>query len=204
MRVIFKARRSGGWPRRRPNDKYLDSSPCFESREPLRAQVRHRARDHPCQRLPPVSSSSPRRARGSSRLRDVERGAWGVGGAAPPAYAADVALSAMNAAAMSASRMLEDLGHVVGLIALGVRQRHRMEVEIQLETAAEALDHRHGAGLAGRNDKCPRGERAEGEQCSRIHAQHRAAQSVRRGRHSTSPGLRSKCLGTPAVMMKCG
>jgi len=32
--------------------------------------------------------------------------ASGVGGAAPTAYAADVALSAMNAAAMSASRML--------------------------------------------------------------------------------------------------
>jgi len=120
----------------------------------------------------------------------VERGAWGVGGAAPPAYAADVALSAMNAAAMSASRMLEDLGHVVGLIALGVRQRHRMEVEIQLETAAEALDHRHGAGLAGRDAECRRGERVEGEQCSRIHAQHRTAHGVRQRKHSLATGTR--------------
>ena len=45
--------------------------------------------------------------------------ATGVGGAAPTAYAAGVAPSGMNAAAMSASRMVEDLGYVVGPIALG-------------------------------------------------------------------------------------
>jgi len=43
-----------------------------------------------------------------------------VGGAAPAAYAADVAPSWMNAAAMSAFRMLADLGYVVGPIALGL------------------------------------------------------------------------------------
>lgn len=46
--------------------------------------------------------------------------AAGVGGAAPAAYAADVAPAGMNAAAMSAYRMLSDLGYVVGPIALGV------------------------------------------------------------------------------------
>jgi len=46
--------------------------------------------------------------------------ASGVGGAAPAAYAADVAPSGMNAAAMSAFRMLADLGYVVGPIALGL------------------------------------------------------------------------------------
>jgi predicted MFS family arabinose efflux permease len=46
--------------------------------------------------------------------------ATGVGGAAPAAYAADVAPSDMNAAAMSAFRMLADLGYVVGPIALGL------------------------------------------------------------------------------------
>ena len=46
--------------------------------------------------------------------------ATGVGGAAPAAYAADVAPSGMNAAAMSAFRMLADLGYVVGPIALGL------------------------------------------------------------------------------------
>jgi MFS family permease len=43
----------------------------------------------------------------------------GVSGAAPAAYAADVAPPGMNAAAMSAYRMLSDLGYVVGPIALG-------------------------------------------------------------------------------------
>jgi MFS transporter, DHA1 family, multidrug resistance protein len=46
--------------------------------------------------------------------------ASGVGGAAPAAYAADVAPSGMNAAALSAFRMLADLGYVVGPIALGL------------------------------------------------------------------------------------
>ena len=46
--------------------------------------------------------------------------AGGVSGAAPAAYAADVAPSGMNAAAMSTYRMLSDLGYVVGPIALGV------------------------------------------------------------------------------------
>jgi DHA1 family multidrug resistance protein-like MFS transporter len=46
--------------------------------------------------------------------------ASGVSGAAPAAYAADVAPSGMNAAAMSAYRMLSDLGYVVGPIALGI------------------------------------------------------------------------------------
>lgn len=45
--------------------------------------------------------------------------AMGVSGAAPAAYAADVAPPGMNAAAMSAYRMLSDLGYVVGPIALG-------------------------------------------------------------------------------------
>ena len=46
--------------------------------------------------------------------------AAGVSGAAPAAYAADVAPPGMNAAAMSAFRMLSDLGYVIGPIALGV------------------------------------------------------------------------------------
>jgi predicted MFS family arabinose efflux permease len=46
--------------------------------------------------------------------------ATGVGGAAPAAYAADVAPPGMNAAAMSGFRMLADLGYVVGPIALGL------------------------------------------------------------------------------------
>lgn len=46
--------------------------------------------------------------------------AVGVSGAAPAAYAADVAPPGMNAAAMSTYRMLSDLGYVVGPIALGI------------------------------------------------------------------------------------
>jgi MFS family permease len=45
--------------------------------------------------------------------------AVGISGAAPAAYAADVAPAGMNAAAMSAYRGLSDLGYVVGPIALG-------------------------------------------------------------------------------------
>jgi DHA1 family multidrug resistance protein-like MFS transporter len=46
--------------------------------------------------------------------------AVGVSGAAPAAYAADVAPPGMNAAAMSTFRMLADLGYVVGPLVLGV------------------------------------------------------------------------------------
>jgi MFS transporter, DHA1 family, multidrug resistance protein len=46
--------------------------------------------------------------------------AVGVSGAAPAAYAADMAPSGMNAAAMSTYRMLSDVGYVVGPIALGI------------------------------------------------------------------------------------
>jgi MFS transporter, DHA1 family, multidrug resistance protein len=46
--------------------------------------------------------------------------ATGVSGAAPAAYAADVAPSGMNAAAMSTFRMLSDAGYVLGPIVLGL------------------------------------------------------------------------------------
>ena len=46
--------------------------------------------------------------------------AAGIGGAAPAAYAADVAPPGMNAAAMSTYRMLSDLGYVAGPLALGL------------------------------------------------------------------------------------
>jgi MFS family permease len=46
--------------------------------------------------------------------------AMGMSGAAPAAYAADVAPAGMNAAAMSAYRMLGDLGYVLGPVALGL------------------------------------------------------------------------------------
>jgi DHA1 family multidrug resistance protein-like MFS transporter len=46
--------------------------------------------------------------------------AVGISGAAPTAYAADVAPPGMNAAAMSTFRMLADLGYVVGPIVLGL------------------------------------------------------------------------------------
>jgi DHA1 family multidrug resistance protein-like MFS transporter len=46
--------------------------------------------------------------------------ATGVSGAAPAAYAADVAPPGMNAAAMSTFRMLSDAGYVLGPIALGL------------------------------------------------------------------------------------
>lgn len=46
--------------------------------------------------------------------------ATGISGPAPGAYAADVAPPGMNAAAMSAFRMLSDLGYVGGPLALGL------------------------------------------------------------------------------------
>ncbi|MCC6178574.1 MAG: MFS transporter [Chloroflexi bacterium] len=46
--------------------------------------------------------------------------ASGIGGAAPSAYAADMAPPGMNAAAMSTYRMLADMGYVIGPILLGV------------------------------------------------------------------------------------
>jgi MFS transporter, DHA1 family, multidrug resistance protein len=46
--------------------------------------------------------------------------AAGASGAAPAAYAADIAPPGMNAAAISAYRMLSDFGYVVGPIALGL------------------------------------------------------------------------------------
>jgi MFS family permease len=46
--------------------------------------------------------------------------AVGLSGAAPAAYAADIAPAGMNAAAMSAFRMLSDAGYVLGPVALGL------------------------------------------------------------------------------------
>ena len=46
--------------------------------------------------------------------------ASGVGGAAPSAYAADIAPPGMNAAAMSTFRMLSETGYVLGPLVLGV------------------------------------------------------------------------------------
>jgi len=45
--------------------------------------------------------------------------AGGVGGAAPSAYAADIAPPGMNAAAMSTFRMLSETGYVAGPLILG-------------------------------------------------------------------------------------
>lgn len=64
--------------------------------------------------------------------------ALGVSGAAPAAYAADVAPSGMNAAAMSVYRMLADLGYVVGPIALGLLT-DLLGADTALATAAALL-----------------------------------------------------------------
>jgi MFS family permease len=64
--------------------------------------------------------------------------ATGVSGAAPAAYAADTAPAGMNAAAMSAYRMLADLGYVVGPIALGLIT-DGLGAEAALATAAVLL-----------------------------------------------------------------
>ena len=57
-------------------------------------------------------------------------------------------------------------------------EHERVEVDVQLQAAPEALDHRHRAGLALRDAVRPRGARVEGEQPAGIHAQHGAAQGV--------------------------
>jgi len=64
--------------------------------------------------------------------------AVGVSGAAPAAYAADVAPAGMNAAAMSTYRMLADLGYVVGPVALGLLT-DAFGADIALATAATLL-----------------------------------------------------------------
>ena len=53
-----------------------------------------------------------------------------------------------------------------------------MKVDIQLEAAAEALDHRHRAGPAVLDAVRPRGAGVGSEQRPGIHAQHGAAQGV--------------------------
>jgi hypothetical protein len=57
-------------------------------------------------------------------------------------------------------------------------QYERVEVNIQLEAAAEALDRCHRAGPAVLDAVRTGGARVEGEQRTDIHAQHRAAQGV--------------------------
>ena len=57
-------------------------------------------------------------------------------------------------------------------------EHERVEVDVQLQAAAEALDHGHGAGLALRDAVRPHGARVAGEQPAGIHAQHGAAQGV--------------------------
>jgi DHA1 family multidrug resistance protein-like MFS transporter len=64
--------------------------------------------------------------------------AVGLSGAAPSAYAADVAPPGMNAAAMSAYRMLSDVGYVLGPIALGL-VTDLFGVEAALAVAAALL-----------------------------------------------------------------
>src|SRR5262250_3123887 len=82
--------------------------------------------------------------------------ASGVGAAVPTSYVADAAPSGMNAAAVK--RLPHDGRSRLRRRAdrPRLRRRRRMDVEIQLEAAAEALDRRHGAGLAGRDADCAR------------------------------------------------
>ena len=51
-------------------------------------------------------------------------------------------------------------------------------MKVELEAAAEALNHCHRAGPAVLDVVRPRGAGVEGEQHARIHAQHRTAQGV--------------------------
>ena len=60
----------------------------------------------------------------------------------------------------------------------GAVQYERLEVNIQLEPAAEALNRCHRAGPAVLDAVRTRGAGVEGEQRTEIHAQHRAAQGV--------------------------
>jgi DHA1 family multidrug resistance protein-like MFS transporter len=69
--------------------------------------------------------------------------AQGIGGAAPAAYAADVAPPRMNAAAMSLYRTLADAGYVIGPIVLGL-VADGFGVETALATGASLLA---GVGL---------------------------------------------------------
>jgi MFS family permease len=69
--------------------------------------------------------------------------AEGIGGAAPAAYAADVAPPRMNAAAMSLFRMLADSGYVIGPIVLGL-VTDGFGIEAALATGASLLA---GVGL---------------------------------------------------------
>ncbi len=64
--------------------------------------------------------------------------ATGVSGAAPAAYAADVAPPGMNAAAMSTFRMLSDAGYVLGPLALGAIT-DLFGADVALATAAVLL-----------------------------------------------------------------
>jgi MFS-type transporter involved in bile tolerance (Atg22 family) len=64
--------------------------------------------------------------------------ASGLSGAAPAAYAADVAPAGMNAAAMSTFRMLGDAGYVLGPLALGL-VTDLFGIEAALATAAALL-----------------------------------------------------------------
>ena len=64
--------------------------------------------------------------------------AVGLSGAAPAAYAADVAPPGMNAAAMSTYRMLGDIGYVLGPLALGL-VTDLFGVETALAVAATLL-----------------------------------------------------------------
>jgi MFS family permease len=64
--------------------------------------------------------------------------ATGASGAAPAAYAVDVAPTGMNAVAISTYRMLSDFGYVVGPIALGVLA-DALGAEVALTAAAALL-----------------------------------------------------------------